>query len=133
MENKQKSKNKEVEKDGEKSDVKNSLRDVTLTGTTTVVNSGGIIYLFYRFFKLEESYKMSEKKEKIIIKNTNTLNIQFKRWISILAGQQLRTNDDIEELKNLVIQQGEQIKLLEEMFIEDRNNRYEETFNPLKN
>lgn len=120
--------------DGEESDPKTqktTLSQVSLTGTTTVINSGGILYLFYRFFKLEESYNISEKKEKVIIKNTNTLNIQFKRWVSILAGQQLRTNDDIDELRSIVMRQGEQIKILEEMIIEDRNSRSDDTYNPM--
>lgn len=112
-------------------ETKSTMQQVSLTGTTTVINSGGLLYLFYRLFKLEESCSISEKKEKLIIKNSNTLNIQFKRWVSILAGQQLRTNDDIDELKAIVMHQGDQIKLLEEMIIEDRNSRYDETSNPL--
>ncbi len=117
----------------EKQVIKSTMSQVNLTTTTAVINSGGILYLFYRFFKLEEACATAEKREKVIIKNTNTLNIQFKRWVSILAGEQLKTNDNIDELREAVMRQGDQIQNLEQIISDLKDTLGLETCNPMLN
>jgi len=105
--------------------------NVTLTGTTTAVNSALLLFILYRGYKIQENMEINEKKEGVILKNLNTLNIQFKRWISIFVKKHMETDDKIEELQKIILEQDDRIARLEKIILHDQSCQSNETYNPL--
>lgn len=108
-----------------------SKNTVSTTSAVTAANSGLLLFILYRGYKIQERLDVTEKKEGVILRNLNTLNMEFKRWISVFVKKHMETDDRINELQNIILEQDERITRLEKIVLGVNQHMPNETYNPL--
>lgn len=104
---------------------------VSTTTAVTAANSGLLLFILYRGYRFQERLDQSEKKEGMILRNLNILNMEFKRWISVFVKKHMETDERIDELQNIILEQDERITRLEKILLSGNQHALNETYNPL--
>lgn len=91
----------------------NKKNSVTMTGSITAVNSTILAYLYWRLSNTEKQVDKESNFSKVIRRNLNLLNMKFKSTSVEADINNRKREDDILELRSIIMSQNDRIDALE--------------------
>ena len=105
------------------------ISEISFSGAATGVNTGLLGLLFYQNYNINTKLDQQDKHNSTLLRNLNILNMEFKKWIYGETETNLKVKEEIEEIRQIILEQSQEILLLREKvrrleIQKDKNNEY---------
>ena len=108
------------------------INSITVSGTATTFNSLALIYIYFNFRGLQKEVSEEKTKSKTIRENLNLLNMVFRRSDAKSNDKFKQINNDIIELRELLMYQHDENEELKEKISKLEAHVYQQqTYNPM--